>query len=52
MDPRVDIYKRAFSHQTGAGFDFPVYQGRSQFDQGFNFLCFKVVPNMEMISEI
>ena len=31
MDPRVDIYKAALSHQTGAGFDFSVYKGRSQF---------------------
>lgn len=37
MDPRVDIYQAALSHQTGAGFDFSVYQGRSQFGQGFNF---------------
>ena len=37
MDPRVDIYKAAFSHQTGGGFDFSVYQGRSQFGHGFNF---------------
>ena len=37
MDPRVDIYKAALSHQTGVGFDFSVYQGRSQFGQGFYF---------------
>ena len=41
MDPRVDIYKAALSHQTGTGFDFPVYQGRSQFGQGFNFPVFQ-----------
>ena len=41
MDPRVDIYKAALSNQTGAGFDFPVYQGRSQFGQAFNFPVFQ-----------
>ena len=41
MDQRVDIYKAALSHQTGAGFDFPVYQGRSQLGQGFNFPVFQ-----------
>ena len=41
MDPRVDIYKAALLHQTGAGFDFPVYKGRSQFGQGFNFPVFQ-----------
>ena len=41
MDPRVDIYKAALSHQTGANFDFFVYQGRSQFGQGFNFPVFQ-----------
>ena len=40
MDPRVDIYQAALSHQTGAGFDFPVFAGRSQFGQGFNFPVF------------
>ena len=41
MDPRVDIYKAALSHQTGGDFDFPVYQGRSKFAQGFNFPVFQ-----------
>ena len=29
------------SHQTGAGFDFPVYQCRFQFGQGSNFSVFQ-----------
>ena len=37
MDPSVNIYKAALSYQTGAGFDFPLYQGRSQFKQKFYF---------------
>lgn len=41
MDPRVEIYQAALSHQTGAGFDFSVYHGRSQFGQGFNFEVYK-----------
>jgi len=41
MDPRVDIYQAALSQQTGAGFDFSVYQGRSQFGQGLNFNVFR-----------
>ena len=41
MDPRVNIYKASLSPQTGAGFDFSVYQGRSQFGQGFNFFVFQ-----------
>ena len=41
MDPRFDIYKAALSHRTGAGYDFPAYQGRSQFGYGFNFLVFQ-----------
>jgi hypothetical protein len=41
MDPRVEIYQAALSHQTGAGFDFAVYQGRSQYGQGFNFPVFR-----------
>ena len=41
MDPRVEIYKSALSHQTGAGFDFSVYQGRPQFGNGFNFQVFR-----------
>ena len=40
MDLHGDIYKEALSHQTGAGFDFFVYQGRYQFEQGFNFPVF------------
>ena len=40
MDPGVDIYKAALSHQPYAGFDFSVDQGRSQFVQGFNFPVF------------
>ena len=41
IDPRVDIYKAALSHQTGAGIDFPVYRGRFKFGQGFNFLVYQ-----------
>ena len=41
IDSRVDIYIAALSHQIGAGFDIPVYQGRSQFRQGFNFPVFQ-----------
>ena len=37
MDSRVHIAKAALSHQTGAGFDFSVYQGRFQFGQRFYF---------------
>ena len=41
IDPRVDIYKAALLHQTCAGFDFPDYQGPTQFGQGFNLPVFQ-----------
>ena len=37
MDPRVTFFKTAFDHQTGNGFDFPVFNGSHQIGQGFNF---------------
>jgi hypothetical protein len=35
MEPRVELYKQAFSH-TGGGFDFPVFRGahRQQYGEG------------------
>ena len=41
MDPRVKILKAAFDHQSGEGFDFPVYQGRIHYGHGFNFPVFQ-----------
>ena len=41
MDARVNILKAAFNHQSGEGFDFPVYQGRVQYGHGFNFPVFQ-----------
>lgn len=37
MDPRVSFFKAAFSQQYGAGYDFPVFQGKAQYGMGFNF---------------
>ena len=41
MDSRVNIFKAAFDHQRGEGFDFPVYQGLVQHGHGFNFPAFQ-----------
>jgi hypothetical protein len=41
MDSRVNILKAAFDHQTGGGFNFPVYQGRTQYGHGFDFPVFQ-----------
>ena len=40
MDSRVNILKAAFDHQTGDGYNFPVYQGRAQYGRGFDFPVF------------
>ena len=51
MDPRVDIYKSALSHQTGAGFDFSVYQGRSNLVTDLTSPCIKR-DKKEVVSEM
>ena len=52
MDPRVDIYKAALSHQTGAGFDLFCTKADLNFDKDLTSLYFKAEANMDRVSVI
>ena len=52
MDPRIELYKAAFS-QKGNGFDFPVFRetSRYQYNKGLGDVLRSIVRNIAKVTQ-